>query len=75
MLEAELKALRHVANQVSNFAYARGLTTIDNPRDVPMRIRQIAIRGVREGAMTALAVAQIELGQDLGALEPKIPEE
>jgi hypothetical protein len=74
-LEAELEALRRVAVEVSDSVHSRGPTTVDRLRDVPVRIWQIAGRGVRKGAATVLAVVQEEVGQYFGALEPEIPEE
>ena len=41
--------------------------------DIPNRVREIALQGVRHGAMVALTMAQVQTGYELHAIEIGFP--
>ena len=41
--------------------------------DVPMRVQEIALHGVRRGASVALAMAQVQTGYELRTMETGFP--
>jgi len=73
-LEAQIQALRQVANDAATTVNARGDLLVDRLQDIPNRARQIATHGVRQGDATALAVAQTCTGHNLLLLELVFPE-
>jgi hypothetical protein len=52
----------------------RGATLADRLQDIPNRAREIAGHGARQGAATALATVQTQLGHKLWNLQPVFPE-
>ena len=73
-LKAQIQALHQAANGAATKVNARGDLLVDRLQDIPNRTRQIATHGVRQGAATALAVAQTCTGHNLLLLEPVFPE-
>lgn len=53
------------ARCVTNLVNARGETTVERLRDVPDRIREVALHGVRSGAADALAAVELREGLEL----------
>jgi hypothetical protein len=49
---------------------ARGTLLVDRLQDIPNHAREIVGHGVRQGAATALATVQTQLGQELRTLQP-----
>ena len=74
-LEAQIQALHQEANNAATTVNARGDLLVDRLQDIPNRARQIATHGVRQGAVTALVVAQTCTEHNLLLLEPIFPEE
>lgn len=54
---------------------ARGTLLADHLQDIPNHVREIATHGVRQGAATALALAQLHTGRELRHLQPIFPKE
>ena len=73
-LEAQIQALHQAANGTATTVNARGDLLVDRLQDMPNHARQIATHGVRQGAATALAMAQTCTGHNLLLLEPVFPE-
>jgi len=69
-LEAQIQALHQAANGAATMVNTRGDLLVDHLQDIPNRARQIATHGVRQGAATALAMAQTYTGHNLLLLEP-----
>ena len=42
-------------------------------RDVPARVQEVALHGVRHGTAVALTVAQVQTGHELHAMETGFP--
>ena len=73
-LEAQIQAFHQAANSAATTVNARGELLVDRLQDIPNRARQIATHVVRQGATTALAVAQTCTGHNLLLFEPVFPE-
>ena len=69
-LKAQIQALHQAANGAATKVNARGDLLVDRLQDIPNRARQIATHGVRQGAVTALVVAQTCTEHNLLLLEP-----
>jgi len=52
---------------------ARGPLTNARLHDVPARVQEIALHGVRHGASVALATAQVQTGHELHNMETGFP--
>ena len=50
------------------FVNARGAILVVHLHDIPNRVREVALHGVRHGAATALAAAQARSGKNLQLL-------
>jgi hypothetical protein len=50
---------------ITGFVNARGETVTERLQDIPVRIWEIALHGVRSGAADALAAAQLSEGLEL----------
>ena len=46
---------------------------INRLHDIPVRTQEIALHGIRRGAVVALATAQVQTGHDLRTMEPGFP--
>ena len=53
------------AEHVVGFINARGAILVVHLHDIPNRVREVALHGVRHGAVMALASAQIHSGHEL----------
>ena len=74
-LEAQIQALHQAVNGAATTVNARGDLLVDRLQDIPNRAKQIATHGVRQGAVTILAVVQTCSEHNLLLLEPVLPEE
>ena len=63
-LSAQLESLRSATDHAAGFVNARGAIPVVCLHDVPNRVREVALHGVRHGAATALATAQAHSGQN-----------
>ena len=52
---------------------ARGSSIDIRLHDIPGRIQEVALHGVRHGASVALTAAQVQTGRDLHAMEVGFP--
>ena len=50
------------------FVNARGAVLVVRLHDIPNRVREVALHGIRHGAVTALATAQARYGHNLRLL-------
>ena len=73
-MEPQIQALHQAANGAATTVNAKGDLLVDRLQDIPNRAKQIATHGVRQGAVTVLAVAQTCIGHNLLLLEPVFPE-
>ena len=64
-LTAQLESLRSAVDHVAGFVNARGAVPAARLHDIPNRVREVALHGVRHGAATALATAQARSGHNL----------
>ena len=67
-LSAQLESLQSAADHAAGFVNARGTVPVVHLHDIPNRVREVALHGVRHGAATALAAAQAHSGQNLQLL-------
>jgi len=72
-LTAQLESLRSAADHAAGFVNARGAVPIVYLHDIPNRVREVALHGVRHGAATALATAQARSGHNLRLLPHGFP--
>ena len=54
-LTAQLESLRSAMDHVAGFVNARGAVPVVRLHDIPNRVREVALHGVRHGAAIALA--------------------
>ena len=59
---------------VAGFVNARGAVPIVRLYDIPNRVREVALHGVRHGAAMALAAAQAHSGHNLRLLPHGFPD-
>jgi hypothetical protein len=64
-LRAQVDTLYLAIETVTSFVNARGETVAERLQDIPVRIREIALHGVRSGAADMLAAAQLSEGLEL----------
>ena len=64
-LSAQLESLRSTTDHAAGFVNARGAVPMVRLHDIPNRVREVALHGVRHGAATTLAAAQARSGQNL----------
>ena len=55
-------------DHVAGFINARGAILVVRLYDIPNRVREVALHGVRHGATMALAAAQVDSDHDLWLL-------
>ena len=67
-LSAQLESLQLAAEYAAGFVNARGAIPIVRLYDIPNRVREVALHGVRYGAATALAAVQAHSGHNLRLL-------
>ena len=66
---AQLESLQLAANAAVDAINARGSPIDARLQDIPSRVQQIALHGVRHDASVALTAAQVQTGHDLHAVE------
>lgn len=64
-LTQQHEALRSAVATVTTTVNARGDMEVERLQDIRVRIREVALHGVREGAIHALAATQLRDGADL----------
>ena len=62
---AELESLRLAAEHAAGFVNSRGIIPVVRLHDIPNRVREVALHGIRHGAAMALASAQVHSGHEL----------
>jgi hypothetical protein len=72
-LKQQHNSLRATGAYAANGVNARGVTLLDRLQDVWERIQEIALHGIRHGAATAFASAQVRSGYELCHLPPMDP--
>ena len=63
-----MESLRSVADHAAGFVNARGVVLVVRLHDIPNRVREVALHGIRHGAAMALAAAQARSGHNLRLL-------
>ena len=63
-LSTQLESLRSAADHAAGFVNARGAVPVVRLHDIPNRVREVALHGIRHGTTTALAAAQAHLGRN-----------
>ena len=71
---AQLESLQLAAEYAVGFVNARGAVPIVRLYDIPNRVREVALLGVRYGAAAALAAAQARSGHNLRLLPHGFPD-
>jgi len=56
-LSAQLESLRLATNHAAGFVNARGAALVACLHDIPNRVREVTLHGIRHGAAMALAAA------------------
>ena len=74
-LEAQLQNLQQSANDAATAVNARGTLLVHRLHDILNRAREIATRGVRQGAAAALAMVQARSEHELHFLQPGFPKD
>ena len=69
----QLESLQLVVNAAANAVIARGSSINARLQDVLAHVQEIALNGVRHGALMALTVAQVQTGYELHAMETGFP--
>ena len=72
-LFAQLESLQLAAEYEVGFVNARGAVPIVRLYDIPNRVREVALHGVRCGTAIALAAAQVRSGYNLWLLPYGFP--
>ena len=67
-LSTQLESLQLAAEYAAGFVNARGAIPIVRLYDIPIRVREVALHGVRHGAAMALAATQARSGHNLWLL-------
>ena len=65
----QLESLQLAANVATTAINARGPLINAGLHDVPARVQEIALHGVRHGALVALATAQVQTRHELHTME------
>ena len=72
-MTAQLESLQLAANATVDAVNARGSSIDARLQDVSVRVWEIALHGVRHGAVVALITAQVQTGYELHAMETSFP--
>jgi hypothetical protein len=67
-LSAQLESLRLAVEYAVGFVNTRGAVPVVRLHDVPNRVREVALRGIRHGTTIALAITQVHSGHELRLL-------
>ena len=73
-LSAQLESLRSAMDHAAGFVNARGGVPVVRLHDIPNRVREVALHGIRYGAAMALAAAQACSGHNLRLLPHGFPD-
>ena len=65
----QLESLKLATNVAADAVNARGSPIDAHLQDVPVRVREIALHGVRHGAAVALTMTQVQTRYELHAME------
>ena len=69
-----MESLRSATDHAAGFVNARGAVPVVHLHDIPNRVREVALHGVRLGAATALATTQARSGHNLRLLPHGFPD-
>ena len=69
----QLESLQLAANVATVAINARGPLINTHLHNVPTRVQEIALHGVRHGASVVLAVVQVQTGYELHTMETGFP--
>ena len=69
----QLESLQSAVNAAVDIVNARGSLIDVRLQDIPARIQEIALHGVRHGAVVALTAVQVQTGHDLHTMEVGFP--
>ena len=72
-LSTQLESLQLAAEYAAGLVNARGAVPIVRLYDIPNRVREVALHGVRHGAAMALAATQARSGHNLWLLPHGFP--
>ena len=64
-LMEELEALQLAANNAARALNAQGDLVVSHLRDIPTRVQEVALHGVRHGAAVALTITQMNSEHEL----------
>ena len=68
-----MESLRSAIDHAVGFVNARGAVLVVRLHDIPNRVKEVALHGVRHGAATALATTQARSGHNLWLLPHGFP--
>ena len=69
----QLESLQLAANAAANVVNARGSPIDVRLHDIPARVQEIALHGIRHGAAVALTAVQVQTEHDLHTMEVGFP--
>ena len=69
----QLESLQLAANATVDAFNVHGSPIATHPQDIPARVQEIALHGVRYGAVVALTVVQVQTRYELHAMETGFP--
>ena len=69
----QLESLQLAANAAVDAVNAQGSLIDARLQDIPTRVWEITLHGVRHGTSVVLTVAQVQTGHDLHAMEVGLP--
>ena len=69
-----MESLRSATDHAARFVNARGTVPVVRLHDIPNRVSEVALHGVRHGAAMALAAAQARSGHNLRLLPHGFPD-
>ena len=67
-LSAQLESLCLATDHAAGFVNARGAALVVRLNDIPNRVREVSLHGIRHGAAMALAAVQVHSSHDLRLL-------
>ena len=69
----QLESLQSAANAAADVVNARGSPIDAHRQDIPARVQEIALHGVRHGAAVVLTAVQVQTRDDLHTMEVGFP--
>ena len=73
-LTAQVESLRSATDHVAGFVNARGVVLVVCLHEIPNRVREVTLHGIRYGTAMALAAAQARSGHNLCLLPHDFPD-